>query len=114
MGPKYQVSALPIPGVDDPARASGEFLFVKRGRHNTPTITGEILERGDDETIEVLSLVNEMSPQEGSWEHSLSGLAFDRVDICLVLVAASECTRNQYCASEIFTTSIQWKHTGRY
>ena len=55
-----------MPGVDDPARTSGEFLSHKRGKHNASIITGEIEERGDDSTIEVLSLVNEMSAQEGA------------------------------------------------
>ncbi|KAI0339680.1 hypothetical protein BDW22DRAFT_1486765 [Trametopsis cervina] len=48
VGPKYQVGSLPVPGIDD-----------------SPPVPGEE-ERGDDQTIEVLSRVCEMSPQEVS------------------------------------------------
>ncbi|TCD67928.1 putative PHD type zinc finger protein with BAH domain-containing protein [Steccherinum ochraceum] len=47
VGPKYQVSSLPIPGTD----ANG-------------TPSSEMEERGGDGTIEVLSAVNDMTPEE--------------------------------------------------
>ena len=88
MGPKYQVGALPIPGVDEP-QITGDYHCHKRGKHNAPIITGEIEERGDDETIEKLSLVNEMSSKEGAWEIPVRIWEVCIVDSCLFPISGS-------------------------
>ena len=54
------------------------------------TMRAEVEERGGDSTIEVHSLVNEMSPEECTCEFPTIRTLIDVVDPCLSLVAASK------------------------
>ena len=68
VGPKYQVVVPSAPGSEPPPSTSG--ISKKIRCHAFVDSFAGLEERGGDSTIEVLSLVNEMSEDTGAWETS--------------------------------------------
>ena len=69
VGPKYQVVVPPAPGSEPSPSAAGRPTNIRC--HSLVDAFAGLEERGGDTTIEVLSLVNEMSEDTGTWENFL-------------------------------------------